>query len=55
MMTVARYWERTSNKTKILFNVLAKKTQSKRILDNMAVPTIWMMAQMKKMSSCLKK
>ena len=34
MMTVTRYWEIFSNKTKILFSILAKKTQSTFILDN---------------------
>ena len=34
IMTVARHWESVSTKTKILFSVLAKKTQSLFILDN---------------------
>ena len=34
MMTVARCWGSISNKAKILFGVLAKKTQSIFILDN---------------------
>ena len=34
MMTVARHWECVSTKTKILFSVLTKKTQSTFILDN---------------------
>ena len=46
MMAVARNWESTSNKTKILFRILANKTQSTFVLDNMGVPTIWMMVQM---------
>ena len=48
MITVTKYWERTSNKTKILFSILAKKTQSTFILDNMAVHTNGMMAWMEK-------
>ena len=33
-MTVARYWGSISNKTKILFKVLAKKTQATFIILN---------------------
>ena len=33
-MTSDRYWENISNKTKILFIVLFKKTESTFILDN---------------------
>ena len=47
MMTVAKYWESTSNKTKMLYSILAKKTQSTFILGNVAVPTKVMMAWMK--------
>ena len=54
MISVARHWWSISNKTKILFSVIDKKTQSTFILDNMAVPTIWMMKLMKKMFLCLK-
>ena len=46
MMAVARNWESTSNKTKILFKILANKTQSTFVLDNVGAPTIWMMVQM---------
>ena len=34
MMTVTKYWESVSNKTEILFSVLAKKAPSIFILDN---------------------
>ena len=34
MMTVARHWESVFTKTKILFSVITKKTQSTFILDN---------------------
>ena len=34
MMTVAGYGDNLSNKTKILFSILAKKTQSILFLDN---------------------
>lgn len=54
MISVARHWWSISNKTKILFSLIDKKTQSAFILDNMAVPTIWMMTLMKKMFLCLK-
>ena len=40
MMAVDRYSDSISNKTKISFKVLAKKTQSALILDNMPVLTI---------------
>ena len=51
MMTDARYWQRFSNKIKILLSILANKTQSTFVLDNMAVPTIWMMTQMHEKSN----
>ena len=50
MMTVAKYWESTSNKTKTLFSILAKK-QYTFTLDNMTVTAIRMIARMKKKMS----
>ena len=47
MMAVPRYWESISNKTKILFSLLAKKAQLSFILDNMVVPTLWVIAVIK--------
>ena len=40
MMAVARYRESFFNKTKILFSILANKTHSAFVLDNMAVSVI---------------
>ena len=54
MMAVPRYWESISNKTKILFSLLAKKAQLSFILDNMVVPTLWVIAVIK-MTLYLKK
>ena len=54
MMAVPRYWDSISNKTKILFSLLAKKAQLSFILDNMVVPTLWVIAVIK-MTLCLKK
>ena len=54
MMAVPRYWESISNKTKILFSLLAKKAQLSFILDNMLVPTLWVIAVIK-MTLYLKK
>ena len=54
MMAVPRYWESISNKTKILFSLLAKKAQLSFILDNMVVPTLWLIAVIK-MTLYLKK
>ena len=54
MMAVPRDWESISNKTKILFSLLAKKAQLSFILDNMVVPTLWVIAVIK-MTLCLKK
>ena len=53
-VTVTWYWSSVSNKTKISFSILAKKTQSTFCLDNMPVPTIQMIAWIKKMSLYLK-
>ena len=53
-VTVTWYWSSVSNKTKISFSILAKKTQSRFCLDNMPVPTIQMIAWIKKMSLYLK-
>ena len=54
MMAVPRDWESISNKTKILFSLLAKKAQLSFILDNMVVPTLWVIAVIK-MTLYLKK
>ena len=54
MMAVPRYWESISNKTKILFSLPAKKAQLSFILDNMVVPTLWVIAVIK-MTLYLKK
>ena len=54
MMAVPRYWDSISNKTKILFSLLAKKAQLSFILDNMVVPTLWVIAVIK-MTLYLKK
>ena len=48
MMTVARYWESTINKTEILFSVFAIKFLASAIYFflTMAVPIKWIMARM---------
>ena len=54
MMAVARYWESICNKRKILFPVLAKKTQSTFILDNGTNYKMKDSPNEKKMYPCLK-
>lgn len=48
MITVANYWECMSNKTKTLFNVLAKMTFSQPLFLKIAVPMKLIKAWMKK-------
>ena len=55
MITVANYWECISNKTKTLFNVLAKKTFSQPLFLKIAVPMKWIKAWMKKKIFLLEK
>ena len=54
MIIVAGYGDNLSNKTAILLNILTKKDSQYYFLTIMVVPTIRMMAWMRKMYSCSK-